>query len=99
MIALRHADLKITDAGCVTQFRDGTSFGAHPHPHDHHYHVIAHRCGYEGDVLRYCREHELAHLVVEEWLHDRPSAILWGLAHDAPLSAHDSVGEEMCGIM
>jgi hypothetical protein len=60
-----------------------------------HYHVIAHRCGYGDDLLAYAREHELFHLLVEEWLFDRPSRILWGLAHGRPLGAHDAAYEEM----
>jgi hypothetical protein len=87
--------LETADWGCTTYFADGTKYGATPHAWDHHYHVIAHRCGYEGDTLRYCIEHELAHLVAEECLFDRPSRILWGLAHGEPLSAPESAYEEM----
>jgi hypothetical protein len=40
-------------------------------------------------------EHELCHLALEEWLHDRPSRILWGLAHGAPLPPHECAYEEL----
>lgn len=94
MIQLRYATLEYTSWGCWTKFADGTGFGAQPNSEQPHYHVIAHRCGYGDDLMRYTREHELCHLLVEEWLHDRPSRILWGLAHDAPLPAHEAVYEE-----
>lgn len=93
MIELRLSTIEFTDWGAVTYFHDGTSYGAHPHETPHYF-VAAHRCGYEDDVLRYCQEHEVCHLVVEEWLHDRPSRILWGLAHGKPVSAFDAVYEE-----
>jgi hypothetical protein len=94
VIPFRWAALEIVATGAVTHFEDGTSFGAWPHD-THHYAVIAHRCGYGDDLLRYCREHELCHLALEEWLHDRPSGILWGLAHGAPLPPHDAAYEEL----
>jgi hypothetical protein len=99
VIRLRHATLAYTDWGCWTAFQDGTGYGAHPPRPDEpgwaHYHVIAHRCGYGDDLIAYAREHELCHLLVEEFLFDRPSRILWGLAHGAPLPAHEAVYEEM----
>jgi hypothetical protein len=94
VIELRHSRLDyVPEFGAVTHFADGTSYGAHPHD-THHYHVISHRCGYGDDIEAYCREHEACHLIVEEWLFDRPSRIIWGLAHGEPLSPVDSVYEE-----
>jgi hypothetical protein len=94
IIQLRYAAVEYIPGGAVTRFADGASFGAVPHE-TAHYHVIAHRCGYGDDLLAYCREHEACHLIVEEWLHDRPSRILWGLAHGVPLPPHESAYEEM----
>lgn len=94
-IRLRHAMVEVEDWGCTSYFADGSSYGATPHPWDHQYHVISHRTGYGFDHARYCVEHELAHHVVEEFLFDRPSRILWGLAHGTPLSGHESAYEEM----
>jgi hypothetical protein len=94
VIRTRYAAVELTAQGCVTHFLDGTSYGAHPHD-THHYAVIAHRCGYGDDLLAYCREHEICHLLVEEWLHDRPSRILWGLAHGEPLAPHEAAYEEI----
>lgn len=99
VVILKYASLQWHDEGAVTTFLDGSSYGAHPHPWDHHYTVAAHRMGYEDDLLRYCREHELAHLIVEEWLHDRPSRILWGLAHEQPLSPYEAAYEEAAAQM
>lgn len=95
MIRLRHASVEYVSGGCLTHFADGTCWGAHPHPEQPHYHVIAHRCGYGDDLVSYAREHEVCHLLAEEWLHDRPSRILWGLAHGAPLPPHECAYEEL----
>jgi hypothetical protein len=79
-IKLRFADLDFVPGfGATSRFYDGTSYGAHPHDAPHYWH-LAFRCGYEGDVFKYCQEHELAHHLVSE-LFDRPSPILWALAH------------------
>lgn len=94
MIHTRHAFVSFTDWGCTTLFTDGSTVPAQAHHDDPHYRVIAHRCGYQDDTLAYAREHEVAHLIVEEVLHGRPSRVLWGLAHDAPLDAHDAAYEE-----
>lgn len=81
------------DWGCRTTFHDGSQWGAFPHD-THHYHVIAHRCGYGDDILRYAQEHEVCHLVAEEWLWDRPSRVLWALAHGDEIAPHDAACEE-----
>lgn len=79
LINLRFASLQFTEDGAVTHFPDGTSWGAQPHDAPH-YHALAHRLGYEGDTLRYCREHELAHHVIAEGFGSH-SLVLWPLAH------------------
>ena len=99
IIILKYASLEYHEHGAVTHFPDGTRYGTHPHPWDPHYHLAAHRMGYEDDLMAYAREHELAHLLIEEWLYDRPSRILWGLAHDEPLSAEEAVYEEAAAQM
>lgn len=77
---LRFAELDwIEGVGALTRFPDGSQWGAHPHEAPH-YHAIAHRLGYEGDVLAYCQEHELAHHVVAEGFGSH-SLVLWALAH------------------
>jgi hypothetical protein len=75
-------------------FPDGAWVNAVPHD-THHYHVIAHRCGYEDDILAYCREHEFAHAFLEERLHDRPSQVLWRLAHHLPTDDRTHAYEEI----
>lgn len=79
MIELRFARLEITDWGARTHFGDGSKWGAKPHD-EPHYHAIAHRLGYQGDCLRYCQEHELAHHLVAEHFGSH-SPVLWALAH------------------
>lgn len=94
MIRTRHAFVRRQDWGCIVLFTDGAQCPAQHFPEDPHYRVIAHRCGYQDDTLAYCQEHETAHLIVEEVLHQRPSRVLWGLAHDAPLDPKDAAYEE-----
>jgi hypothetical protein len=94
LIRLKHCSIGWTNDGCVTLFGDGTQADSIPHPHDHHYYVIAHRCGYGDDILAYCRQHDFCHAFVEEWLFDRPSLVLWGLAHRKPLSGKSAAYEE-----
>jgi phytoene dehydrogenase-like protein len=94
VIRFKYADLYYEEWGTTVRFPDGTEIGSWPHPELPHYHVIAHRLGYGDDLLSYCREHEAAHLFVEEVFHDRPSRVLWALAHGEMLSGKAAVYEE-----
>jgi hypothetical protein len=94
-ITLRYCVIEPTERGCITYFEDGTSAPAHAHPEMHHSHVISHRLGYGDDVERYTLEHEACHSIVAEWFFDRPSDVLWAIAHGKMLSGHESVYEEM----
>lgn len=78
----------------LVSFHDGTSVGAVPQATTD-YHVISHRLGYEDDILAYCREHEFAHAFLEEKLHDRPSQVLWSLAHGLSVDDKTHVYEEI----
>lgn len=79
MTELRFATLEYTAEGAITRFPDGSSYGALPHD-EHHYHMVAHRLGYAGDILKYAQEHELAHhLIAEEFGCHSP--VIWALAH------------------
>lgn len=96
-IALRHGGtLEFTDYGAITRFDDGATWGALPHD-THDYHVIAHRCGYEDDTLRYCQEHELAHHVVAEAF-GSPSLVLFALAHGNEAGGAIAAAEESLAI-
>jgi hypothetical protein len=95
MIRLKHSTIERTDFGCVTRFHDGSYVNSIPHPQDQHYCVIAHRCGYSDDIHTYCYEHDFVHLFLSEWLHDRPSPILWALAHGSELTGHQAALEEV----
>ena len=94
MIELKYATVFFMDWGCRTCFDDGTSADAIPH-HTNHYHVIAHRLGYGDNVLAYCQEHEFCHSFLEERLHNRPSQVLWGVAHGNMLSGPAATYEEL----
>lgn len=94
MIELKYCTIEWTNFGCTTRFRDAREASAWPHD-SHDYSVIAHRCGYEYDVMAYCREHEFCHSFVEEKLNDRPSPVLWHAAHPPILLGNLSAQEEM----
>ncbi len=85
---------RLPDEVLVT-FSDGTSCPACPHPDMPHYREITARCGYGDDVWAYCLFHEFAHAWIEEHLHDRPSRVLWALAHGAMLSGKEAAYEEI----
>ena len=94
MITLRHATVEWTDYGCFTRFHSGPEVGAFPHPGDTQYHIIADRCGYGFDLLAYAREHDLLHSLVSEWLFDKPSPVLMGVATGNELTGPESAYEE-----
>lgn len=100
MIRTRFATVTAEPWGCITRFviphtRNGNPVPAQHHPDDPHYRVISHRCGYQDDTLAYCREHEVAHLVLEEVLHDRPSTVLFALAHGRSVAPEQAAYEEL----
>jgi hypothetical protein len=90
----KYATIEPHSWGCTVRFKGGSMCLAQNFPSDPHYRVISHRCGYQDDTLRYCIEHEIAHLVVEEWLFDRPSRVLTALAAGSPLEPHEAAYEE-----
>jgi hypothetical protein len=92
-IKLKYAAVSWTDYGCITRFEDGTEVECWPHETPH-YRIVAARLGYGDDILAYSREHDAAHSMLAEWMFDKPSPILWGVAHAAELSGPESVGEE-----
>jgi hypothetical protein len=96
---LRSIRLKFCTIEChqdvvYTRFPDGTYAPATAHQTDD-YREVTRRLGYGDDVMAYCREHEVLHSFTAEWLFDKPSAVLWAIAHDRMLSGHDSVYEEV----
>jgi hypothetical protein len=96
VIQLRFAALECTPDGAVTHFADGASWGALAHD-EPHYHAIAHRLGYDGDILRYCREHELAHHVIAEGFGSH-SLVLWALAHGEQPTSMIAAAEESLAL-
>jgi hypothetical protein len=91
---LRFASLKVTDWGCETTFEDGSVVSAWPHDTPR-YHVISHRLGYGDFLHRYCVEHEFAHEFVSERLCNRPSIVLWALAHQKQPHLSKAIQEEL----
>jgi len=76
MIRLDYCHIEWVDNGSRIVFFDGREVSAWPHPEIPHYHVISHRCGYGDDLLAYCREHELAHVLVAQELRQWSSFVL-----------------------
>lgn len=95
MLQLRHCSIVWTESGAQVAFPDGAHCEAWPHPDQPHYHVIAHRCGYGDDLLAYCREHELAHVLVAQELLRSPSVVLWAQAHGTQPGTGDALREEI----
>lgn len=79
--------------GAYTTYYDGSTYAAHPHDTAHYAEITA-RCGYGTDRLAYCREHEVCHHVVSEWLASAHSRVLWPLAHGKQPRPHDAMLEE-----
>jgi hypothetical protein len=94
-VSLKYCVIEPSETGCITYFQDGTCAPAEAHPNLPHYNVVSHRCGYGDNVYAYCREHEACHSIIAEWLFDKPSAVLWAIAHGGMLSGADSVYEEL----
>jgi len=92
-IHLRFCHVEYTDFGCVTRFPDGAEVSAWPHDMPH-YHVIAHRTGYGDDLLAYCREHEVAHAFVAQFLRNDCSYVLLALAHGQKVNLGAALYEE-----
>lgn len=81
-IKTKYHEVQFTEWGCQTYLLHGsTACDAIPHPNDPHYAVIAARCGYLDNIMAYCQEHELAHVVVAEFFEDRPSYVISKLIH------------------
>lgn len=76
----------------ITRFHDGTE--AHACPHDtpeYHDHAIE-KTGLD-DILLYCWQHDLFHVMHGE-MQGRPSAVLWALAHGEPTDTLECQEEE-----
>jgi hypothetical protein len=98
LLQLTHCAIAWTDYGARIVFPSGKEISAWPHPEMPHYHVIAHRVGYGDDLLAYCREHELAHIVAAEAFTSGPSYVLHALAHGEPVDQGRALMEEMAAL-
>jgi hypothetical protein len=97
VISLKFCSIVWTPEGCDTHFDDGTIAGSKWHDTPH-YHVASHRVGLGHNLLAYTRSHDVCHALVEEWMHDRPSQVLWGVAHNKMLSGRKSAYEEIATV-
>src|ERR1041385_9361001 len=97
IVLLKFCSIDWTPTGCLTKFKDGTEIASFPHDIPHYY-VIAHRTGYGDDLLRYCREHDFFHSYCEQFFHDRPSPVLWSLAHGGEVenSDYEEIAVQTC---
>lgn len=95
-IALKFAALELTPEGACTEFPDGARWGAFPHDKPH-YHSLAHRLGYDGDIMAFCQEHELAHHVVAEGFGSH-SWVLFALAHGEQPTPAIAAAEEALAL-
>ena len=80
---MRHCTVTFHDTFAWTQFPSGQGYGAVPSD-DLSYRTLAARLGYGDDILAYCLEHDFLHSFIEQEVFDRPSPILYALAHDLP---------------
>jgi hypothetical protein len=80
---LRHCTVSFYDHFAWTQFPSGQGWGAVPSD-DPSYRALAARLGYGDDILAYCLEHDFLHSFLEQEVFQRPSPILYALAHDVP---------------
>jgi hypothetical protein len=83
-----HADRELV----ITRFPDHTE--AHACPHDtpaYHAHAIE-KTGLD-DVMLYCWQHDLMHVIYAE-MHGRPSVVLWALAHGESTDTPECETEE-----
>jgi hypothetical protein len=84
---MKYCTIEWTEDGAATTFNGNVRCPSFPHPEQPHYHVIAHRCGCGDDVRQYCRDHELAHVLLSEvFQHCAPASLLetavYGKAQD-----------------
>lgn len=91
---LKRVSVTLYEHGAYSTFDDGSSYAAEPAWNDPHYTVIAHRCGYGDDLLRYCREHELFHHIAGEEFYGGISPVIWALAHGGEVDPKRAAAEE-----
>lgn len=78
-LQLRYVSVLAVPTGLVSRFEDGTSWGAETHDVGH-YHYLAWAYGHQGDLVAYCRAHELCHHLIAEAF-GQASPVIWALAH------------------
>jgi hypothetical protein len=85
-------ELDLVNRVVTTRFFDGTFATAIPHDTpEYHAHALE-KTGLD-DVMRYCWQHELMHVIVAQ-MKGRPSAVLWGIAHGKDLDTLECHEEE-----
>jgi hypothetical protein len=91
---MKYCSIEWTQDGAATTFDGDIRCPSTPHD-THHYHVIAHRCGCGDDVRQYCRDHELAHVILSEWFQQcAPASLLETSVHGNALDWGTNMMEE-----
>ena len=91
-LVFRHCQVELHGEKVITRFHDGTE--AHAVPQDtpeYHAHAIE-KTG-KDDILLYCWQHDLMHVMHAE-MRDRPSVVLWAVAHGLPTDTPECEQEE-----
>lgn len=76
----------------ITRFADGTEAHARPH-NTPEYHAHAVEKAGADDILLYCWQHDLMHVIVGE-MNGGPSLVLWAVAHGEPTDTPECELEE-----
>jgi len=86
-------ELYLDDQRVVTRFPDGTEAYACPHDTpEYHAHAVE-KTGMD-DIMRYCWQHDLMHIIYAE-MRGEPSVVLWRLAHDLDTETPECDAEEI----
>lgn len=80
---LEYSTVSFYQTWAWTQFTTGQGWGSVPHRTTAYRRLTA-RMGYRRNIIAYCLEHDFLHSYIEQELNDRPSPILYALAHGEP---------------
>lgn len=94
MIRMKYCHVEWIEVGSQTYFPNGLICPSAPHDTEH-YHIIAQRCGCGDDVRMYCRDHELAHIILSEVFQQHaPRALLETMQYGRALDWGSNIMEE-----
>lgn len=91
---MKYCTIEWTEQGSQTSFDNGLTCQSVPHETEH-YHIIARRCGCGDDVRMYCRDHELAHVLLSQVFQEHaPRALLETTQYGHALNWGENIMEE-----